>query len=74
MCRATWRDRSTKWLSSRGRSAGRSGQTSTEYFDKLQFTSRPELLEAVAELTPVGPLRTAGVNGGARRGEASRPR
>jgi orotate phosphoribosyltransferase len=26
----------------------RSGQTSTEYFDKFQFTSRPELLEAVS--------------------------
>lgn len=27
----------------------RSGQTSTEYFDKFQFSSRPELLEAVSE-------------------------
>lgn len=27
----------------------RSGQTSTEYFDMFQFTSRPELLEAVAD-------------------------
>jgi orotate phosphoribosyltransferase len=27
----------------------RSGRVSTEYFDKFQFTSRPELLEAVAE-------------------------
>lgn len=27
----------------------RSGQVSAEYFDKFQFTSRPELLEAVAE-------------------------
>lgn len=27
----------------------RSGKTSTEYFDKFQFTSRPELLEAVAD-------------------------
>ena len=27
----------------------RAGKTSTEYFDKFQFTSRPELLEAVAE-------------------------
>jgi hypothetical protein len=27
----------------------RSGQESTEYFDKFQFTSRPELLEAVAD-------------------------
>lgn len=26
----------------------RSGQTSTEYFDKFQFTSRPELLDAVS--------------------------
>lgn len=27
----------------------RSGAVSTEYFDKFQFTSRPELLDAVAE-------------------------
>lgn len=27
----------------------RSGQTSTQYFDKFQFTSRPELLGAVSE-------------------------
>jgi len=27
----------------------RSGRPATEYFDKFQFTSRPELLEAVAE-------------------------
>lgn len=26
----------------------RSGQTSTEYFDKFQFTSRPELLDAIS--------------------------
>ncbi len=26
----------------------RSGHTSTEYFDKFQFTSRPELLDAVS--------------------------
>lgn len=33
----------------RGTFTLRSGQVSTEYFDKFQFTSRPELLEAVAE-------------------------
>lgn len=33
----------------RGTFTLRSGQVSAEYFDKFQFTSRPELLEAVAE-------------------------
>lgn len=31
----------------------RSGQTSSEYFDKFQFTSRPDLLDAVAEAMAV---------------------
>lgn len=33
----------------RGTFTLRSGQVSREYFDKFQFTSRPDLLEAVAE-------------------------